>query len=73
MADCEGEVKTNQETQQSEAIQPETKSGWLLKRNKTSRKWSKKWFCLKERTIFYGDTPDVRSNWCHKDVFFEKK
>lgn len=37
------------------------KSGWLLKRTKLSKQWEKKWFSLKERTVFYGNSPDVSS------------
>ncbi|XP_028409674.1 PH domain-containing protein DDB_G0274775-like [Dendronephthya gigantea] len=37
------------------------KSGWLLKRTKHSKQWEKKWFSLKERTLYYGDSPDDTS------------
>lgn len=58
MADDEGERTTTTEPR-SEAMQPETKSGWLLKRSKMSRQWKKKWFELKGSTVFYGSGPGV--------------
>ena len=44
------------------ATQTTEKSGWLLKRTKHSKQWERKWFSLKEKTIFYGDSPDVSAS-----------
>lgn len=51
-------VTTDKNTPET-APQTAEKSGWLFKRTKLSKQWEKKWFLLKEREIFYGDTPDV--------------
>ena len=48
-----------EETSTETTTQATEKSGWLLKRTKHSKQWEKKWFLLKEKTFFYGDSPDV--------------
>ena len=50
---------TRDENADETLSQTTEKSGWLLKRTKHSKQWKKKWFSLKERTMFYADLPDV--------------
>jgi hypothetical protein len=47
------------ENKDEPSTQKPEKSGWLFKRTKTSKQWERKWFALKETTIFYGNSPEV--------------
>ncbi len=66
--ECDINNVTKDENTTETTTQKPEKSGWLLKRTKISKQWEKKWFSLKERTIFYGDSPDV-SDGC--DAFLK--
>lgn len=57
--ECGINIVTKDENTTEIATQITGKSGWLWKRTKLSKQWEKKWFSINERTVFYGDSPDV--------------
>ena len=45
---CSGDSETD--------IKLSEKSDWMYKRAKLSHSWEKKYFCLKNTSLYYGDT-----------------
>jgi len=36
------------------------KQGWLSKRSRLSKRWDKRWCCLKKSDLSYGTTAEVQ-------------
>ena len=59
MAESGTASASDQSSSLNEAAQ---KKGWLMKRSKTSKRWSKQWCCLKKDELLYGDFVEVWSS-----------
>lgn len=58
---AESGQNVDKQSEDSSVTETINKQGWLLKRSRLSKRWDKRWCCLKKNELSYGTTAEVQS------------